>query len=210
MPTTPDPEPELGLRERKKIQTRLDLCLAARRLILERGLDATTTDDIAKTVGVSPRTFFNYYETKLDAVVGPVAEIGTPAARAEFVAGGPGGALLDDVLALYTSGYETDEEIRESIALVAEIIKTEPRVLAGFLAAGARHEAAVVELVTARLGPDAAELGGLIAGLMSTLTTRAAMSLAATPSRSLADALRAQCALATGLFEQTHQNRSHR
>ncbi|WP_306361488.1 helix-turn-helix domain-containing protein [Nocardia sp. CC227C] len=59
--------------------------MAARRLAAEQGLDATTTDDIAKAVGVSPRTFFNYYETKLDAVVGPVGEIGTPEARTEFV-----------------------------------------------------------------------------------------------------------------------------
>lgn len=200
-------EPEIGLRERKKRQTRLDLCMAARQLTLERGLDATTTDDIAKAVGVSPRTFFNYYETKLDAVVGPVADIGTPQARAEFVAGGPSGILIDDVIWLYASGYEPDHEVRESIALVAEIIKTEHRVLAGFIAAGAQHEAAVQDLLSARMGNEvSAEFAGLTAGLMSTLTTRAAMSLATNPSRSLADALRAQCAMATELF---HRSENH-
>ncbi|QLY33145.1 TetR/AcrR family transcriptional regulator [Nocardia huaxiensis] len=196
-------EPELGLRERKKRQTKIDLCMAARRLTIEKGLDATTTDDIAKAVGVSPRTFFNYYDTKLDAVVGPVTEIGTPQARTEFVAGGPTGVLIDDVVWLYASGYEPEDEVRESIALVAEIIKTEPRVLAGFIAAGARHEAAVGELLTARRGAQvSAEFAGVTAGIMSNLTTRAAMSLAADPSRSLAEALRAQCALAADLFRR--------
>ncbi|MCP9620522.1 mycofactocin system transcriptional regulator [Nocardia otitidiscaviarum] len=194
-------EPELGLRERKKRQTRLDLCMAARRLAAEHGLDATTTDEIAKAVGVSPRTFFNYYETKLDAVVGPVGEIGTPEARLEFAAGGPTGVLIDDVIRLYVSGYEPEDEVRESIALVASIIETEPRVLAGFIAAGAQHEDALRELLSARLGDTvSAEFAGLTAGLMSTLATRAATSLRENPSRSLADAVRAQCAMAIELF----------
>ncbi|NNH71445.1 TetR family transcriptional regulator [Nocardia uniformis] len=196
-------EPEMGLRERKKWQTRLDLCMAARQLTTERGLDATTTDDIAKAVGVSPRTFFNYYDTKLDAVVGPITEIGTPQAREEFVAGGPSGILIDDVIWLYASGYEPDSEVRESIALIAEIIHTEPRVLAAFIAAGARHEAAVRDLLSARSGGEvSAEYAGLIAGIMSCLTTRAAMSLASNPSGSLSDALRAQCDMAAELFRR--------
>ncbi|MEV6768853.1 helix-turn-helix domain-containing protein [Nocardia sp. NPDC051030] len=194
---------EIGLRERKKRQTRLDLCMAARRLTLERGLDATTTEDIAKEVGVSPRTFFNYYDTKLDAVVGPVTEIGTPVAREEFVAGGPTGVLIDDVIWLYASGYEPEDEVRESISLVAEIIKTDLRVLAGFMAAGAQHEAALRELLSGRKGSEVtAEFAGITAGLMSTLATRAAMSLATNPSRSLADALREVCGVATELFHR--------
>jgi AcrR family transcriptional regulator len=41
---------------------------AALRLISERGYEATSTDDIARAAGVSPRTFFNYFATK-DACV---------------------------------------------------------------------------------------------------------------------------------------------
>ncbi|MFI5780612.1 TetR/AcrR family transcriptional regulator [Nocardia sp. NPDC051570] len=201
-----DTPPELGLREQKKRQTRHDLCLAARRLTVERGLDATTTDDIAKAVGVSPRTFFNYYETKLDAVLGPVAEIGTPEMRARFIAGGPTGVLIDDLAALYTSGYEPEDEVRESISLVAEIIKTEPRVIAGFFAAGVRHTAAVGELLSARLGEVTPQFASLAAGLMSTLTTNAAMSLADQPERPLAHALLEQCELAASLFHRDPEN----
>ncbi|RDI43260.1 TetR/AcrR family transcriptional regulator [Nocardia mexicana] len=193
---------EPGLREQKKRRTLLDLCMAARRLTLERGLDATTAEDVAKAVGVSPRTFFNYYETKLDAVVGPVGEIGTPDSRERFVAGGPTGVLIDDLTWLYSSGYEPDDEVRESISLVAEIIKQEPRVLAGFFAAGVRHEAAVGELLSARMGAQASsEFAAIAAQLMSACTTRAALSLADNPGRSLADALHAQIALAARLFD---------
>ncbi|MFC9472157.1 TetR/AcrR family transcriptional regulator [Nocardia sp. NPDC056952] len=78
-----------------------------RRLAVEHGLDATNVDDIAKAVGVSPRTFFNYYETKLDAVVGPIGEIGTPEARREFVAGGPTGVLIEDLTRLHAAGVSS-------------------------------------------------------------------------------------------------------
>lgn len=64
----------LGLRERKKRETRAALQTAAIELVHERGLDAVTTDEIATSVGVSPRTFFNYFPTKQAAVLGLVSD----------------------------------------------------------------------------------------------------------------------------------------
>jgi AcrR family transcriptional regulator len=59
-----------GLRERKKLATRLALHRAALQLVAERGLDAVSIEDIADRAEVSPRTFFNYFPSKVDAVVG--------------------------------------------------------------------------------------------------------------------------------------------
>jgi AcrR family transcriptional regulator len=59
---------EIGLRERKKLKTRAAIQREAMRLFLERGFEATTIEDIAEAVEISPSTFFNYFPTKEDVV----------------------------------------------------------------------------------------------------------------------------------------------
>ncbi|MCU1643090.1 MAG: TetR-family transcriptional regulator [Nocardia sp.] len=59
---------DLGLRERKKRETRLALSLATIRLSVEHGWDNVTVDDIAAAANVSVRTFRNYFSSKAEAV----------------------------------------------------------------------------------------------------------------------------------------------
>jgi AcrR family transcriptional regulator len=59
-----------GLRERKKAETRQALMAAAVRLAEDLGPDRVTVEAIADAAGVSPRTFFNYFTSKEDAIVG--------------------------------------------------------------------------------------------------------------------------------------------
>jgi AcrR family transcriptional regulator len=58
----------LGLRERKKLDTRWALSDAALELALEHGLENVTREDIANKAGVSLRTFNNYFTGKYEAV----------------------------------------------------------------------------------------------------------------------------------------------
>jgi len=57
-----------GLRERKKADTRRALSDAALDLAFERGLENVTREDIANLVGVSLRTFNNYFSGKYEAL----------------------------------------------------------------------------------------------------------------------------------------------
>lgn len=57
------------LRARKKAATRQSLHEAALGLAMAGGLDSVTIEDIADSVGVSRRTFSNYFANKEDAVL---------------------------------------------------------------------------------------------------------------------------------------------
>ena len=63
------PEDSGGLRERKKAATRAALARAAWRLTIERGYAHTRIEDIAAAVGVSARTFGNYFSGKDEALL---------------------------------------------------------------------------------------------------------------------------------------------
>ena len=64
----------IGLRERKKIKARLSIERAALELVLERGYDGTTVEDICERAEVSKKTFFNYFPSKAAVVTGRVGE----------------------------------------------------------------------------------------------------------------------------------------
>ncbi|RSD09304.1 TetR/AcrR family transcriptional regulator [Amycolatopsis eburnea] len=70
----PDDPPKLTLRERKKREARKALAQAALRLTLDRGLENVKVEDIATEVGVSPRTFNNYFSSKEQAVCSVVVD----------------------------------------------------------------------------------------------------------------------------------------
>ncbi|UQN15694.1 TetR/AcrR family transcriptional regulator [Gulosibacter sp. ACHW.36C] len=70
--------PAPGLRERQRLESLKQIHEAARDLVEANGFAATTIAAIAERAGVSRRTFFNYYATKEDAVLG-LAETIIPA-----------------------------------------------------------------------------------------------------------------------------------
>ena len=79
-----DSEP-LGLRERKLRETRHALESATVELALEHGLEHVTIEQIAERADVSPRTFFNHFGSKEDALIG----VGVRESSEDLLAGFP-------------------------------------------------------------------------------------------------------------------------
>lgn len=76
-----DDYPE-SLRERTRRAVRQQIADAAMRLFVERGFEATTIDQIVANTGISRRSFFRYFASKEDVVLGELFERGGIAAAA--------------------------------------------------------------------------------------------------------------------------------
>ena len=105
-PATTGPAP-MRRRDWQKEQTRIDLALAAFELAKAEGLANVRVPQIADVVGVSTRTFNNYFSSKEAAIVWPTTLRGARLAAdlAERPAGEPlADALVEVVAGLYGPG----------------------------------------------------------------------------------------------------------
>ena len=68
MENNPNAQTHNSLRERQKQQLRRELISTALRLFEEKGLDATSVDDIAARAGVAKGTFYLYFKAKSDII----------------------------------------------------------------------------------------------------------------------------------------------
>ncbi len=63
---------QMSLRERKKRLAQTTIEEAALRLFQQKGYEQTSIQDIADVVMMSPRTFFRYFASKEEVLVGPM------------------------------------------------------------------------------------------------------------------------------------------
>jgi len=88
-----------GLRERKREATRRRVEKAAIELALANGLEHVTVDQICDASDISARTFFNYFGSKENAMIGVGSKLPSQEAVDAFVSG-PHGAILEDFLVM--------------------------------------------------------------------------------------------------------------
>jgi AcrR family transcriptional regulator len=146
-----------GLRERKKLATRRALHEAALRLVAERGLDSVSVEDIAARADVSPRTFFNYFSSKDDAVVG--FDPGAPESQADAFRSRPAGeSPVEALRAVVRAQAEEMAGEPELWPLRLKVVETHPvltgRLAAGFGASERALAAAIAERTGTRLDAD--------------------------------------------------------
>ena len=144
--TSPD---EPGLRERKRLATRRAIQRAALQVVRERGLDGATVDEIARVSDISPRTFFNYFPSKEDAILGDVPTLdGNPAVEWFVADRGPILRGLGRVI------VEGSQSLLSDVELVAErraLSKTFPELGVRRMANVHRLEQELTDLAMRRL-----------------------------------------------------------
>lgn len=140
------------------LKTRLSITRHARELTAENGFAGFTIEELCAKVGISRRTFFNYFSSKLDAVFGH-AEDGLPAGALErFMNARPAGTtgisltLLSDLIALVLEQLHLDEsEIRGAHGFFI-ILHREPELLQRMMQVGPERQAAFIAQVSKREG----------------------------------------------------------
>lgn len=145
---------EPGLRERKKQARRAELIDAAQHLVGTHGLDQVTVEAICARAGVSARTFFNYFDSKDDAVMGYGPWSLDHEVTQVFVSGGPTGRLGADLEQLVIGLVDRPLIGRERIARAMELARSDSRLLGRQVAAFERHHQQIARLVAQRLGLD--------------------------------------------------------
>ena len=116
---------ELGLRERKKLQTRQVIAETALRLFNERGFDSVTVAQVAKAADVSDATVFNYFPTKESLFFGQMQTF--EEALVQAVRQRPGG---ESVLAAFRRFIDERSE-RLTLESAAGAISMAARIIGG-------------------------------------------------------------------------------
>jgi AcrR family transcriptional regulator len=167
----PQEEPaSLSLRDRQKWLAQSTIEETALRLFLQRGYDQTSIQDIADAVKMSPRTFFRYFASKDETLLGPMRTAQQEALHAlQSVprAKAPHAALR----AMLTHLARRYEEQRDRVVLRYQVVMQSPSIASLFLFTFVEAEPVISQALCAHLeaATDRNEIRFLVALHMAAL-----------------------------------------
>jgi AcrR family transcriptional regulator len=200
-----------GLRQRKRAATRGAITATARALTAERGLNGYTVEEVCDAAGISRRTFFNYFPTKEDAIIGHAGDDIPADVIEDFIAGGadsPAGdispTLFRDLVRLSLRLAEgmtaSEEETRQLIGVVHK----EPQLILKIIGVTEQREAQFARDVARREGVAADHpVVQMAVVLLSTIARKSSMAYFSDGNtRSYPDLLLENISAASVLFSQ--------
>jgi len=171
----PDDGSQLGLRERKKQATARALHETAVAMVATEGLDGVTVEQICSQVGVSPRTFFNYFPSKEDAVTASMPVPPGDDLLATFEAGGPTGDLVADLGAMVTAHMAGHATTVDNLAAHHRLMHREPQLLGRWRSALHAIEQRFAHAIATREGCQVDDTGVVVLAAMTSAGIRTAM-----------------------------------
>jgi len=145
--------PPLSVRERSRRAVRDELTQLAQSLFVEKGYDETTIDDLAAAAGMSKRTFFRYFASKEDLVVGKYEVLGEQLAEdlAERPSDEPLWTSLRHVFDRVVRYFESETRSATTIAM-ENIVRDHPSLNASYLDRISRMQELVLAEARTRAG----------------------------------------------------------
>ena len=141
------------VRERTRRALRAELTMLAQDLFVAKGYDETTIDDVAAAAGMSRRTFFRYFASKEDLVLGKYEILGDRladalAARPQEE---PIWVSLRRAFDIVVDYFADDPDATRTLAM-ERIIQGNPALTAGQLERVSRTQAQLLDIVRERTG----------------------------------------------------------
>lgn len=141
----------VGLRERKKSETRRAIAAVALELAIEHGPDAITVDDIAAAADVSTRTVFNHFGTKDEAILGIDPERRAELA-AEVLARPAEETPLDALRSVLADAMTGTDDVGRLWLARARLLQDHPQLRSAQLLSQTAFEQALADAVATRTG----------------------------------------------------------
>ena len=142
----------LGRRERKAQETSSRLTLVSRRLTAERGLGGFTVQEVCDEADVSRRTFFNYFSSKEDAILGVHPDDEFEHLSSGFLERGSRGwsVVIDDLVDLAIDHFEGMDLDPASHLEFHAALEREPQLLRRMMGLSRERDRQAIALVAAR------------------------------------------------------------